>query len=203
MHRTLLSLAMIAMLIYMAKAANHTVGAPNGGWDQFTDLKTWATSQTFSPADNLFFQYGSFHNLLEVSKADYDSCVTSNPLNPPYIGGLTVIPLTNPGKRYFICGIPGHCSAGMKVEINTIAASVLAPAAAQAPPQTLATTSSLVSPVSSPSPSPIFNTFPSVTALSPAVSFPDSTTLSSATKFSVTIGATVGLAFLMVMLLNM
>lgn len=53
MHRTLLSLAMIAMLIYMAKAANHTVGAPNGGWDQFTDLKTWATSQTFSPGDNL------------------------------------------------------------------------------------------------------------------------------------------------------
>ncbi|CAI9783680.1 unnamed protein product [Fraxinus pennsylvanica] len=188
------------MLIYTSKAANHTVGAPNGGWDQFTDLKTWASSQTFSPGDNLFFQYGSFHNLLEVSKADYDSCVTSNPLNPPYIGGLTVIPLTNPGKRYFICGIPGHCSAGMKIEINT---TVLAPAAAQSPTQTLATTSSLVSPVSSPSPSPLFNTFPSATEIPPAVSFPDSTALSSATKFSVTIGVTVGLAFLMVMLLNM
>ncbi|KAL2493921.1 uclacyanin 1 [Forsythia ovata] len=189
------------MLIYMAKAENHTVGAPNGGWDQFTDLQTWASSQTFSLGDNLFFQYTSFHNLLEVSKADYDSCVTSNPLNPPYLGGLTVIPLTNRGKRYFICGIPGHCAAGMKVEINTIAASALPPAAAL-PPPTLATASSLVPPVSSPSPSTM-PSLPSATVLPPAISFPD-TPLSSATKFmSVTIGFTAEFAFLMLMLLNM
>lgn len=53
MVRLLMSLATIAMVFGFAIAANHTVGAPNGGWNQNTDLKTWAASETFVVGDSL------------------------------------------------------------------------------------------------------------------------------------------------------
>lgn len=61
--------------------------------------------------------------MVEVSKADYDSCQITSALQS-FSDGNTVIPLSSPGKRYFICGTPGHCNQGMKVEITTLATSV-------------------------------------------------------------------------------
>lgn len=69
------------------------------------------------------FQYPPNHDVVEVTKADYDSCQQTNPIQS-YNDGATSIPLTSTGKRYFICGIIGHCSQGMKVEIDTLAAQV-------------------------------------------------------------------------------
>lgn len=52
------------MCVNLAMAANYTVGGPNGGWDQSTDLTTWASSQTFLEGDNLsecsYFAYIQF-----------------------------------------------------------------------------------------------------------------------------------------------
>lgn len=53
MLRTLMSLAISAILINLAMAANYTVGGPNGGWDTSTNIQTWASSQTFLVGDNL------------------------------------------------------------------------------------------------------------------------------------------------------
>ncbi|KAL0354106.1 UNVERIFIED_CONTAM: Uclacyanin 1 [Sesamum angustifolium] len=123
MLQAVVSLAAMAMMINLSMAANYTVGAPNGGWDQSTDLTTWASSQTFFVGDNLIFQYTTNHDVTEVSKPDFDSCSASNPLQPPHSGGLTLIPLTSAGNRYFICGSAGHCLGGMKVQIDIFAAS--------------------------------------------------------------------------------
>jgi hypothetical protein len=57
MLKTLMSLAMPAMLIKLAMAANYIVGGPNGGWDTTTSLQTWASSQSFSVGDNLSKQH--------------------------------------------------------------------------------------------------------------------------------------------------
>ncbi|KAA8526474.1 hypothetical protein F0562_008323 [Nyssa sinensis] len=146
MLRTLMSLAITAMLVELAMAANYTVGGSNGGWDTSTNLQSWASSQSFSVGDNLIFAYSSNHDVVEVTKAAYDSCQASNPLQT-YTGGSTVIPLTSPGKRYFICGITGHCSQGMKVEIDTLATAAPPPATPPTPSPT-----SPVTPVSSPPP---------------------------------------------------
>ncbi|KAG8386989.1 hypothetical protein BUALT_Bualt03G0205900 [Buddleja alternifolia] len=168
----LLSLATIAMSINLAMAANYTVGGTNGGWDQSTDIQTWASGQTFLAGDNLIFQYTINHDVTEVSRADFDSCTASNPLQPPHSGGLTLIPLTSTGTRYFICGTGGHCLNGMKVEIDTL------PAASAPPPST---TPSLPPPAppSTPSvPSPPPATVPSIpsppprSSVSPPVSAP-------------------------------
>ncbi|OIW09241.1 hypothetical protein TanjilG_26454 [Lupinus angustifolius] len=109
----------VAILIKLAIATNHIVGGPNGGWDANSDLQTWASSIPFSVGDNLIFQYPPNHDVVEVSKADYESCQPSNPIQS-YNDGTTTIPLTSSGKRYFICGTIGHCSQGMKVEIDTL-----------------------------------------------------------------------------------
>lgn len=78
------------------------------------------------------FQYPPNHNVVEVTKADYDSCQPVNPIQS-YNNGATTLPLTSPGKRYFICGTMGHCSQGMKVEIDTLASAISSASPAASP----------------------------------------------------------------------
>ncbi|XP_041003966.1 uclacyanin 1 [Juglans microcarpa x Juglans regia] len=157
MLRTLMSLAISGMLIKLAMAASYTVGGLNGGWDTTTNLQTWASSQSFVVGDNLIFQYAPNHDVVEVSKADYDSCQANNPIQS-YNGGTTTIPLSSPGSRYFVCGTLGHCSQGMKVEIDTLAASAPTTASPPAIPPassvTLVPTPAPESSTSSPAPVP-------------------------------------------------
>nr|AFK47720.1 unknown [Medicago truncatula] len=122
-HEIILRVSFVAMLIKLAMATNHIVGGPIGGWDTNSNLQSWTSSQQFSVGDNLIFQYPPNHDVVEVTKADYDSCQQTNPIQS-YNDGATSIPLTSTGKRYFICGTIGHCSQGMKVEIDTFAAQV-------------------------------------------------------------------------------
>ncbi|XP_022849285.1 uclacyanin-3-like [Olea europaea var. sylvestris] len=133
MLKTILTLAAIAILMKLAMAANYTVGNPDGRWDQSSDLGKWASSKTFFVGDNLIFQYTLNHDVLEVSKPDFDSCRANNPINS-HSGGSTVITLSSQGKRYFICGTAGHCDQGMKLEIDIVTASAPPPATPSAPP---------------------------------------------------------------------
>ncbi|XP_052208349.1 uclacyanin 1-like [Diospyros lotus] len=127
MVKAILSLAVsVAVLVDSATATSYTVGGSGRGWDSSTDLHAWASLQTFLVGDALIFNYPPNHDVVEVSKTDYDACRGSNPLES-HTGGNTVVPLTSPSNRYFICGTMGHCSHGMKVEIHTLAASALSP----------------------------------------------------------------------------
>ncbi|KAJ8426731.1 hypothetical protein Cgig2_011552 [Carnegiea gigantea] len=126
------SMAILAAFMDVAMATNYTVGAPRGSWDTSTNLQAWAKSKTFNAGDNLFFQYAPTHDVVEVSKADYDTCKTSNAILRDN-SGTTVVPLSEPGNRYFICGTPGHCTTGMKLAVNVVlAASSPAPSASPA-----------------------------------------------------------------------
>jgi hypothetical protein len=74
------------------------------------------------------------HDVLEVSKADYDSCSGSSPLATFQTGDDTV-PLPAGGvTRYFICGVPGHCAGGMKLAVRVEAAASTVPNAAAPTP---------------------------------------------------------------------
>ncbi|TQD69152.1 hypothetical protein C1H46_045315 [Malus baccata] len=150
---TLMNLVIVTMLIESAMAATYTVGGPNGRWDSTTDLKTWASSQSFLVGDNLNFQYSTKHDVIEVPKADYDSCQARNSIQS-YSGGITTITLSSPGKRYFICGTTGHCSQGMKLEVNTLATSA-APAASPISPSPLESPLVPTPSPATPSPSPL------------------------------------------------
>lgn len=61
-----------------------------------------------------------YHNVLEVTAADYASCNADSPIST-HSGGNTAFKLTATGTRYFICGIPRHCLNGtMHVAVTTV-----------------------------------------------------------------------------------
>ncbi|WOK96452.1 hypothetical protein Cni_G05159 [Canna indica] len=160
MLRNLLVVAMAAAISELAMAANHDVGGPNGSWDLTTNYAQWAAGKTFRVGDTLTFKYASGqHDVLEVSSSAYSSCSASNPISTG-TGGSIVITLKTAGKKYFICGIPGHCASGMKVAIDVVASS-----SSPAPRR---------SPAAAPSTSPI----------SPAAPAPGSASVAPAPEFS-------------------
>ncbi|CAO2164481.1 unnamed protein product [Urochloa humidicola] len=126
----------VAAVLGAAHGASYTVGAPAGSWDLRTNYTRWASGVTFRAGDQLVFKYsGTAHNVLEVSRADYDSCSGSGVLNT-FTTGNDTVPLTAGGvTRYFICGVPGHCDAGMKLAVRVEAAATAgAPNAASPSP---------------------------------------------------------------------
>jgi hypothetical protein len=136
--RALLVLAVaVAAVLGRAHAASYTVGTPAGSWDLSTNYTRWASGIVFRAGDQLVFKYSrSAHNVVEVRKADYDSCSDSSPLNSFSTGDDTV-PLPAGGvTRYFICGVPGHCDGGMKLAVRVEAATTAGAPNAAAPSPT-------------------------------------------------------------------
>lgn len=110
----------VLFLFDAANGAEITVGGASD-WGLGFNYTTWASSQTFRIGDTLDFKYTQGqHNVLEVTKANYDSCGTSNPISTHATGNDKVL-LTEVGTRYFICGFTGHCAGGMKLAVDVVA----------------------------------------------------------------------------------
>ncbi|VAI76071.1 unnamed protein product [Triticum turgidum subsp. durum] len=87
--RALLVAAVTAAALFgTALGATYTVGAPAGSWDLRTNYTRWT------------------------------STISSSSPVATFPSGNDVIPLAAVGTRYFICGLPGHCAGGMKVQVN-------------------------------------------------------------------------------------
>ncbi|KAL5214986.1 hypothetical protein ABZP36_004138 [Zizania latifolia] len=105
-----------------ASAKDYTVG-DSSGWAPGVDYNAWAKGKTFNIGDTLLFQDNDgVHSVAEVSAADHSSCSASNPVRS-YKDATTIITLTKPGTRYFICGTAGHCASGMKVTVKVASLS--------------------------------------------------------------------------------
>ncbi|CAM0905112.1 unnamed protein product [Alopecurus aequalis] len=142
------AVAAVAALAQLATAVDYTVGGNGAKWDASgTNYDAWSATQKFTTKDSLVFNYVASHNVMEVSKADYDACSpsTSKTLARDS-AGKTTIKLTTAGKHYFICGVPGHCDAGMKLVVNVVAASTATPAKPRGQRS--------VAPVAAPAPAP-------------------------------------------------
>ncbi|KAL4323950.1 hypothetical protein GQ457_11G017720 [Hibiscus cannabinus] len=89
--------------------------------------QTWANGKIFMVGDILVFNYVTgIHDVLEVSRASYQQCISSNPISnfttPP-----TRVTLSTAGEHYYICGVPGHCAAGQQLAINVSSSSTATP----------------------------------------------------------------------------
>ncbi|KAG0513473.1 hypothetical protein BDA96_10G105300 [Sorghum bicolor] len=129
------SLALAALLLVScasaAAATKYTVGDASG-WTTTGDYATWASGKKFKVGDTLEFKYaGGAHTVDEVSAADYAACSSSKALSSDSAGSTTVT-LKTAGKHYFICGVAGHCSSGMKLVVDVAKAVSAAPAPAPA-----------------------------------------------------------------------
>nr|VDD28244.1 unnamed protein product [Brassica oleracea] len=119
--RTVVALACMVVMLGLSKAAVYKVG-DSAGWTTIAnvDYKLWASTKTFHIGDTVLFEYNpKFHNVMRVTHAMYRSCNNSNPIST-FTTGNDSVALTNHGHHFFFCGVPGHCMAGQKLDLNVI-----------------------------------------------------------------------------------
>ncbi len=64
-----------------------------------------------------FLYNAEAHNVVRVSRQQYADCFTNA---EPVADGATVFRLNEPEMYFFMCTIPGHCEAGMKLQLRVI-----------------------------------------------------------------------------------
>ncbi|KAM1104019.1 hypothetical protein ACFX2I_012408 [Malus domestica] len=119
--RVLALAAAVTAVLEMSSAAVYKVG-DSAGWTTFGNVnyKQWAASKTFQLGDVIRFEYNpQLHNVIRVTHAMYRSCNASLPLDS-YTTGNDTITITTRGHYFYMCGVPGHCQAGQKVDINAM-----------------------------------------------------------------------------------
>ncbi|MCL7051221.1 hypothetical protein MKW94_023451 [Papaver nudicaule] len=124
----------IALLIVSNVPSSMSVTHDVGSWSGWTmkgnpnledimgdygNYNVWVSENTFHVGDYLHFVYSpEFHNVLQVTSSDYESCNTTAPL-ATYATGNDYIPIMGDADHYyFICGFPGNCDSGQKVLIE-------------------------------------------------------------------------------------
>ncbi|XP_020206058.1 mavicyanin [Cajanus cajan] len=142
-------LFMVMAAVQVSYAAVYKVG-DSAGWTTLgnIDYRKWAATKNFQIGDSIIFEYNAkFHNVMRVTHAMYKSCNASSPIST-FSTGNDSIHITNHGHHFFFCGVPGHCEAGQKVDINVLRVSAEAPT-----PSALASPTVQASHVPAPSPS--------------------------------------------------
>ncbi|VYS54058.1 unnamed protein product [Arabidopsis thaliana] len=125
-------LILVALFGISVGGTVHKVGDSDGWTIMSVNYETWASTITFQVGDSLVFKYNKdFHDVTEVTHNDYEMCEPSKPL-ARYETGSDIVILTKPGLQHFICGFPGHCDMGQKLQIHVLPAS-LGPVAAPVP----------------------------------------------------------------------
>ncbi|VFQ88859.1 unnamed protein product [Cuscuta campestris] len=111
-----IAITSMVLLCDLTGAATIRVGGA-AGWGFAMD--GWQKGQTFNVGDVLEFKYDpTLHNVVVVSKEDYESCT---PKGKTLNSGDDKVTLTASGTTYYICGIAAHCaSAGVKAAITTV-----------------------------------------------------------------------------------
>ncbi|XP_015970962.1 blue copper protein 1a [Arachis duranensis] len=111
----------MVLLSSFATATDFVVG-DNDGWKLDYNYTKWAQDKVFHVGDVLVFKYNNdSHNVLKVNATSFKDCVTSDPLET-FRSGHDWISLQSPGKKWYICGIAGHCADHqMKLVINVLA----------------------------------------------------------------------------------
>ncbi|KAL0457227.1 UNVERIFIED_CONTAM: Mavicyanin [Sesamum latifolium] len=119
---------MFASTVQLSAGAVYKVG-DSAGWTTIgnVDYNLWAATKTFQVNDTIVFEYNpQFHNVMQVTHAEFRACNASSPIST-HTTGNDSITINTHGHHFFLCGVPGHCQAGQKVDINVIRAPSVAP----------------------------------------------------------------------------
>ncbi|XP_042418444.1 mavicyanin-like [Zingiber officinale] len=138
MEKVMVMVAVVATAVaagvgWRSEAAVYKVGDA-AGWTILgsPNYTAWAVTKNIHLGDTIVFVYNkNFHNVLEVSKENYKACNAASPI-ATYTTGNDSVTLNRRGHHFFLCGVPGHCAAGQKVDIRIAkphAVSAAAPAA--------------------------------------------------------------------------
>lgn len=112
-------LGIVFLLSSFTEAKDILVGGKTDAWkipsSESDSLNKWSASTRFRIGDFLVWKYdGGKDSVLQVTKAAYKSCNTTEPV-AEFKDGFTKVKLENPGAFYFISGAEGHCKQGQKL----------------------------------------------------------------------------------------
>ncbi|KAL1567041.1 early nodulin-like protein 3 [Salvia divinorum] len=121
-------IGLVSMWLLLQQSSNafeFKVGGSQG-WASPSDPNAsiynhWAQNSRFQIGDSLLFVYPSDHDsVLRVSKEDYESCSTENPLDK-FTDGHTVYKFNQSGPHYFISGVADNCHKNEKLIVVVLA----------------------------------------------------------------------------------
>ncbi|KAI3984730.1 hypothetical protein MKX01_039347 [Papaver californicum] len=116
----LLIIGFPSISVYVNASRNHIVGGDRGWrFPANSSYNIWALHRSFVAGDTLYFKYSrGAHNTVRVDAAGYRKCkVSPTESGKAVYSGSDKIRLKK-GINYFICSLPGHCAAGMKVKVH-------------------------------------------------------------------------------------
>ncbi|CAI0417409.1 unnamed protein product [Linum tenue] len=135
--------AALAVLAPTMVSAKQYVVGDDKGWTKDFDYTTWTAGKQFFVGDSLVFNYAQGgHNVFKVNGTDFMQC--SKPLvGAPLTTGSDEITLKTTGRKWYICGVAGHCASGQKLVI-TVSDGSAAPAPTPTSPSTGAVSRSII-----------------------------------------------------------
>ncbi|KAK4404164.1 Stellacyanin [Sesamum angolense] len=117
--------------------------------------QTWARGKPFMVGDILVFNFtNGAHDVVEVTRAEFDSCNVSTTTTNPITISPASITLTSAGEHYYICTFTQHCNFGQKLAINVTAAGSTATPPSGSAPAPAPSSPATPPPASSPTPPP-------------------------------------------------
>ncbi|RVW54933.1 Mavicyanin [Vitis vinifera] len=153
MAMALCEVSIAATVYHVGDSTGWTIGKVN--------YTLWSQTKDFVVGDTIIFEYSNqYHNVLQVTHDNFKSCNATAPI-ATFATGNDSITISKYGHFYYLCGIPGHCEAGQKVDIR-VPHPPESPSLSPSPsPITSPSPSPITSPSPSPSPSPITSPSPS------------------------------------------
>ncbi|XP_021812812.1 mavicyanin-like [Prunus avium] len=119
--RNIATLVFFVMMVFSGAYSSsvYRVGDFDGWISRgLVDYNKWTSTKDFHVGDTLIFAYNNqFHNVMQVSDQDFQSCNATSAISS-YTSVSDTITLKRPCHYYFICGAPGHCRVGQKVDIK-------------------------------------------------------------------------------------
>ncbi|KAL8139565.1 hypothetical protein V2J09_005586 [Rumex salicifolius] len=116
-----LGFSLVSLLISPCKGEVYKVG-DSDGWTTIghVDYRRWASTKIFRIGDVVVFNYiPQFHNVMQVNHVAYKACNASFPIST-HTSGNDSITINSHGHHFFLCGVPGHCQNGQKLDINVL-----------------------------------------------------------------------------------
>ncbi|KAI3791640.1 hypothetical protein L2E82_05499 [Cichorium intybus] len=107
-HIVVFAILAVVLLPATTMATDYVVG-DDSGWTTNYDYQAWAKDKVFYVGDKLVFKYPqNVHNVYKVNASSFASCTVPTP-STGLTSGNDVVPLVAPGKKWYICGVEGHC----------------------------------------------------------------------------------------------
>ncbi|XP_047332790.1 mavicyanin-like [Impatiens glandulifera] len=136
------SMDIILIILVLLFASPAVTGAgiyivgDSAGWTTIgnVDYRQWAATKKFQVGDTIRFHYNpEFHNVMQVTHSHFRSCNTSHPIATHTSGNDSIL-ITSSGHHFYLCGVPGHCQSGQKVDINIVNRAPIVSSPSNIPP---------------------------------------------------------------------